>query len=156
MSNCLSNQKSRRNQPRRGFTLLELLIVMAIMGVLAAIVVPNVLGTQQKANIKATETSIHGFESALKLYAADNAGQYPSGGPEVIQTLMSTTDSEGKTVEPLLQEIPKDAWGQQLFYEYPSSKLEANKPAIWSSGPNKQDEQGGGDDVSNWSSAARR
>lgn len=156
MSTRPSNRKTPPCQPRQGFTLLELLIVLAILGVLAAIVVPNVLGTQQRANIKATETSIHGFESSLKLYAAENAGQYPSGGQDVIQTLMSTTDSEGKTVEPLLQEVPRDAWGQQLFYEYPSSKLEANKPAIWSSGPNKQDEQGGGDDVTNWVSASRR
>lgn len=140
----------RVRKSRAGFTLLELLIVLAILGVIAAMVVPNLLGSQKKANIKATQTSIHGLEQALKLYAVDHAGTYPTGGREVIEQLMSKTDEQGKTVDPLLQEIPLDAWGQPLNYEYPSSKLTADKPAIWSSGPNRQDEQGSGDDVNNW------
>ncbi len=154
MTNKSRCSRQFQPRPRHGFTLLELLIVLAILGVIAAMVVPNVLGTQQKANVKATQNSIHGLEQALKLYAVDNAGQYPSGGQEVIQSLMSKTDAKGNVVEPLLQEMPLDAWGQQLFYEYPSSKTEANKPAIWSAGPNKQDEQGAGDDVNNWVQAS--
>lgn len=139
---------------RVAFTLLELLIVLAILGVIASMVVPNVLGTQKKANIKATESSIHGLEQALKLYAVDNAGAYPRGGRDALERLMSRTDERGNPVEPLLDEIPLDAWGQPLNYEYPSSKLQADKPAIWSSGPNGQDEQGGGDDINNWITAA--
>ncbi len=136
---------------RRGFSLLELLIVLAILGVLAAMVVPNLLGTQQKANIKTTQSSIHGLEQALKLYAADHAGEYPQGsGDEVFVMLMAKTDETGKAVKPLLEEKPLDAWGTPLHYEYPNTKSDVDKPAIWSSGPNKQDEQGGNDDVVNW------
>ncbi len=152
MTRSIPSRHSARNR-REAFTLLELLIVLAILGVIAAMVVPNLLGTQKKANIQVTESSIHGLEQALKLYAVGNGGEYPNGGQEALEVLTSTTDAEGNQVEPQLPEIPKDAWGQPLLYEYPSSKTGNNQPAIWSSGPNRSDEQGGGDDVTNWSEA---
>ncbi|MBM4075661.1 MAG: type II secretion protein, partial [Planctomycetes bacterium] len=63
-------------------------------------------------------------------------------------------DSQGKLISPYLEKTPKDAWEQPLYYEYPNSKVpNSTKPAIWSSGPNKQSEEGGGDDVNNWSDA---
>ena len=145
------NRPAARSLARRsGFTLLELLIVLAILGVIAAMVVPNLMGTQKKAYIKATQNSIHSLEQTLKLYAVDHAGTYPTGGAEVLEQLMSTTDQNGNQVAPLLTEIPLDAWGKPFLYEYPSSKVNSDKPAIWSAGPNGQDEQGSGDDVNNW------
>ena len=47
--------------------------------------------------------------------------------------------------------LPKDAWGMPLYYAYPNSKdPNSSVPAIWSSGPNKQNEEGAGDDINNW------
>ena len=64
----------------------------------------------------------------------------------------ASTDASGRTVPAQLESVPKDAWEQVLYYEYPSSKVTSGtKPAIWSSGPNRQSEDGGGDDVNNWS-----
>jgi len=144
-------RSAARSQTRQsGFTLLELLIVLAILGVIAAMVVPNLMGTQKQAYIKATRNSIHSLEQTLKLYAVDHAGTFPTGGSEVLEQLMSTTDQNGQQVAPLLTEIPLDAWGKPFQYEYPSSKVNSDKPAIWSAGPNGQDEQGSGDDVNNW------
>jgi general secretion pathway protein G len=55
-------------------------------------------------------------------------------------------------MKPYLEETPKDAWGEPLYYEYPSTKgTKGEKPAIWSSGPNRQNEEGAGDDINNWS-----
>ena len=71
----------------------------------------------------------------------------------VLQSLPQLTQASeyrGHKLKPYLEEIPKDAWGEPLYYEYPSSKA-GDKPAIWSSGPNRQNEDGGGDDINNWS-----
>lgn len=146
------NIVSRRNR-RRGFTLTEVLLVLAILGVIAAMVVPNLIGTQKKALIDATKTKIKAFEGAVKNYAVANGGEYPQGGrEEVIAMLTSQTqDADGRPVAPYLEGNPKDAWEQVLYYEYPSSKVaNQSKPAIWSSGPNRQSEDGAGDDINNW------
>ena len=151
------NASTRQTSPRSisasvraAFTLLELLIVLAILAALAAMVVPNLLGSQRKANIKTTEASIAGFEQALKLYAADHAGEYPAGSDEVVELLMAVENEEGEAINPTLEAIPKDAWERPLHYEYPNKKATSTKPAIWSDGPNMTNEQGEGDDVSNW------
>ena len=145
-------RSQRQSSLRRGFTLLEMLIVLAIILVVAAMVVPNLLGRQKKANIQATKVSISGLEKTLKLYSVDNAGEYPMGGDEVLADLMEPVeDASGTLIEPVLDEIPKDAWGEILHYEYPNSKSQnTTKPAIWSSGPNRSNEDGSGDDINNW------
>lgn len=143
--------QSKHAAIRSGFTLLEVLIVLAILGVIAAMVVPNILGQQQKANIDATKINIKGFEDSLKLYATSHDGVFPEGDQTIISTLKQPEQRNGSTIPAVLDEDPKDAWGELLFYEYPSSKTSNGKPAIWSSGPNRKDEQGSGDDVTNWS-----
>lgn len=135
---------------RLAFTLLELLIVLAIIAAIAAMVVPNVLGSQRRANERATAASISGLEQTLKLYAADNDGEYPQGGDEVLELLLATEDEDGDAIDPLLESEPLDAWGEPLHYEYPNKKANSVKPAIWSSGPDRSNEQGDGDDVNNW------
>ncbi len=152
-----SRQRSQihRIARRAGFTLLEVLLVLAILGVIAAMVVPNLLGRQQEAYVKATRTSISGLEGAVKLYASEHDGQFPEGNAEtVFQHLMSpeTDQQTGKQRASYLEKIPLDAWKNPLRYEYPATGNRTNpsgKPAIWSCGPDKQDDTA--DDVNNWS-----
>lgn len=135
---------------RRGFTLLEVLLVLAILGVIAAMVVPQLLGSQKKAMIDTTRASIHGLEHALELYAIDHDGEHPQGGQETLNTLLDPVDREGNPRNPYIERL-NDAWGEMLYYEYPNTKAaNSSKPAIWSSGPNRQDENGAGDDINNW------
>lgn len=144
---------SQETQRRSGFTLLEMLIVLAIILVIAAMVVPNLLGRQKKANIEATKASIAGLENALKMYSVDNQGEYPPGGDDIMLTLIEPDEDPrtGRLTEALLDRLPLDAWGELLHYEYPNSKAQnMTKPAIWSSGPNKTDDNGSGDDINNW------
>ena len=141
---------------RSGFTLLEVLIVLAILGVIAAMVVPRFLGQQQTANIKATQASIHGLEQAVKLFSVSNQGEYPQGGDEVFEKLINPGNDPqtGRPIEPVLDEMPLDAWGTPLHYEYPNSKSDRDKPAIWSSGRDLKNDDGSGDDINNWTTPA--
>jgi general secretion pathway protein G len=137
---------------RRGFTLLEVLIVLAILGVIAAMVVPRLLGQQKAASEKATAISIKSIESALDLYAVDHQGAYPQGGTDVLETLTQpwTDQVTGREREPYLDTVPLDAWQRPFNYEYPNSKVSVDRPAIWSSGNDGKDDEGGGDDINNW------
>lgn len=141
---------------RTAFTLIELLIVLGIIGLIAAMVVPNLIGRQQEANIKVTKTNIAGFENALKQYAASHNGDYLQGGQEVVNILMSGEQTaDGQVLQPYLDKVPMDAWGVPLYYEYPNTKVpNALKPAIWSSGYNRQNEEGAGDDINNWTTTS--
>jgi general secretion pathway protein G len=135
---------------RGAFTLIEVLLVVAILGVIAAAVVPALIGRQQDANMQITKTDIKGLEQAMKMYAIDHDGEYLQGSKDALSQLTQSSEYRGKKIKPYLEELPKDAWGEPLNYEYPSSKA-GEKPAIWSSGPNRQNEEGGGDDINNWS-----
>jgi general secretion pathway protein G len=142
-----------RSRARRGFTLLEVLIVLAILGVIAAMVVPRLIGQQRAASEKATALSITAIEKALDLYAVDHQGTYPQGGQEVLQTLTQpwTDPLTGREREPYIDSVPLDAWQREFFYEYPNGKVSVDRPAIWSSGNDGKNDEGGGDDINNWS-----
>ena len=143
--------KTSRRRARRGFTLIEVLLVLVILGVLAALVVPNLIGTQQQANVDAARASIKGLEQALKYHAHDHGGEYLQGNRDSLLTLLEDSEYNGKKLKPYIEDSPKDAWGELLYYEFPNTKsTKANKPAIWSSGANRQNEDGAGDDITNW------
>ncbi len=138
---------------RGGFTLIEVLLVLGIIIVMLAMVVPNFIGSQQEAYVKATRASISGFEKAVEIYAVANDGIYPTGDTEtVLELLLQPVDkTTGQPRPPYLSKIPLDAWQNQLQYEYPPTGDRQNSagiPAIWSMGLDGQD--GTEDDVTNW------
>lgn len=142
----------KRKTRRAGFTLLEVLLVLAILGVIAAIVVPNLLGRQQKAMVDATKSSIGSLETALQSYAIDHDGEMPQGGQDImLSAILEPKDRDGKDMQPYLPKQPKDAWGQVLNYRYPGThQTVKSRPDIWSNGPDKKNDDGSGDDVNNW------
>ena len=80
--------KQIRRKKRRGFTLLEVLLVLVILGVIAAVVVPGLLGRQEKAMIDATRLSIKGLEHILELYALEHDAEYIQGNQDAIAMLL--------------------------------------------------------------------
>jgi general secretion pathway protein G len=145
--------RQRRERRRSGYTLLEVLIVVAIIALIAAMVVPNLLGTLGGANKQVTKAEIDRLEGIFNVFAVQNQGKFPSGGNEVFEQLIlpGTDPVTGSELPPLLDEIPTDAWGQPLNYEYPNTKSSADKPALWSNGQDGVDDNGANDDINNWS-----
>ena len=139
---------------RSGFTLLELLIVLGIILAIAAMVVPNLIGGQDEANIKTTKINIKGLENALKFYYTDHKSTYP----ETIDVLtVGEVTADGQTRQPYLEAYPMDAWGNRLLYERQNTKAPPGldyKPAIWSMGPDRKNDDGAGDDINNWTVVA--
>ena len=147
--------KAPRITVRSGFTLLEVLLVLAILGVIAAMVVPNLLGRQEEAYRKTTRLNIAGLEGSVKHYAAEHDGQFPEGNAETVFNILMNPEVDqqtGKQRAPYLESLPRDAWKNPLRYEYPATGNRSghtHKPAIWSCGADKQDDTA--DDINNWS-----
>ena len=105
----------------KGFTFVEIMVVVAILAVLAAIVVPRIMGRTDEAKITAAKVQMRNVEGALKLYKLDT-GQYPTTehGLEALVT-KPTTGKVPKNWRKggYLQSIPKDPWGTPFVYLSP-------------------------------------
>lgn len=111
-------QRTRR-MDSRGFTLIELMVVLVIIGVLAALIVPNVLGRADEAKVTAARTDIHTIRQALKLYRLDN-NRYPT--PEQGLAALVKRPSSGpepQNWKPYLEKLPTDPWGNAYQYLNP-------------------------------------
>ena len=137
-----------RNQRQRGFTLMEILIVLAILAVIIGLVLPNFLGAQERANKDAAKVAVAGVEKAADIYAAHHDGEYPPS----IDALLTSPAGDQKWSGPYLQrgQVPRDPWGNVLQYQYPGTHQGAgnDRPDIWSMGKDKQSNTA--DDITNW------
>ncbi|MBN9366945.1 MAG: type II secretion system major pseudopilin GspG [Comamonadaceae bacterium] len=105
-----------------GFTLIELMVVLVIIGVLAALIVPNVLERTDDARMTAARTDITNIMQALKLYRLDNQ-RYPT--PEQgLQALVAkpTSGPIPGNWKPYLEKLPNDPWGRPYQYLNPGIK----------------------------------
>ncbi len=136
---------------RSGMSLLEILIVLSIMAVLIAIIAPRILGSQKKADIKATNLQIDGIEEALKMYAADNR-TFPNTEEGLLALLEKPADEKRAKAwdGPYFdgEDLPADPWGNEFNYEYPPTRNKRDFPDIWSNGPDG--EENTDDDLGNF------
>lgn len=136
---------------RAGFTLVELLLVLVILGTLAAIVYPRLAGRSEQARITAAKTQIAAFSTALDAFEVDN-GYYPKGRNGLEDLITQPRDNQNWK-GPYLKDLPKDPWGNDYIYECPG-KYNVNGYDLYSMGPDGR--EGGDDDITNWQTTSQR
>lgn len=134
---------------QRGFTLLELMVVIAILGFLVAVIAPNVMDSGDKAKVEAAKVNISNLMKSLKLYKLDN-GRYPTA-EQGLQALVQkpTVGPEPKNWRPYVEKLSNDPWGTP--YQYLNPGISGSGVDVMSYG---EDGQEGGEgynaDIGSW------
>ena len=137
-----------RRRLSAGFTLIELMVVLVIIGVLAALIVPNVLNRADDARATAAKTDVNNLMQALKLYKLDNQ-RYPTA-EQGLQALLAkpTTGPIPINWKSYVDKLPNDPWGRPYQYLNPGIKAEVDVMSFGADG------QAGGEgknaDVGSW------
>lgn len=145
---CTGLQNTVRTNRQRGFTLLELMVVMVIIGVLAAMIVPNVIGRDDDARATAARTDVNNLMQALKLYRVDNQ-RYPSAqqGLEALKT-KPTVDPVPINWRPYVDKLPADPWGRPYQYLNPGVHGEVDVLSLGADG--QPGGEGANADIGSW------
>lgn len=137
-----------RRRVQTGFTLIELMVVLLIIGVLAALIVPNVLDRADDARVTAAKTDVNNLMQALKLYKLDNQ-RYPTA-EQGLQALLTkpTSGPVPPNWKSYLDQLPNDPWGRAYVYLNPGIKMEVDVMSFGADG------QAGGEgknaDIGSW------
>lgn len=132
---------------QRGFTLLEIIVVVAIIAILAAYIAPKISGRVDDARVTKAKSDIRVLESALELYKLDNF-TYPESG-EGLQALVSKpSDAKNWREGGYIKQLNKDPWGNDYQYRFPGTNAEFD---VYSMGSDSAD-GGSGEaaDIGNW------
>lgn len=135
---------------QKGFTLLEIMVVVVILGLLVAIVAPNVLDNQDRAMIEKTKADISAFEQALDMYKLDNH-IYPTTDQGLESLVVKPEISpEPRNYRPdgYIKRLPKDPWGNPYQYLQPGEHGAFDIYSFASDGDNGGEGQAA--DIGNW------
>jgi general secretion pathway protein G len=141
---------------QKGFTLIEIMVVVVIIGLLATLILPRVLGRQDEAFVAKAKSDIRALSSAMKLYRLDNFN-YPST-EQGLEALMKRPDGDPPAKNwksgGYIEALPRDPWGNPYQYLSPGERMEFD---LWSQG---SDGRPGGDgvaaDIGNWNLEQRK
>ncbi len=136
-----------KNRQQRGFTLLEIMVVIVILGILASLVVPNLMGNKEQADHQKAVSDIVALENALDMYKLDNT-RYPTTD-QGMQALVNRPDSDPVPRNykdgGYIKRLPADPWQNEYQLLSPG---EHGKLDVFSMGPDG--EAGTEDDIGNW------
>ena len=131
-----------------GFTLIEMMIVVAIMAIMSAMLAPTLFNQVSKAEKARTASDIRQIESALKFYRLDNY-RYPTQSQGLQALITAPSGSEATSWNgPYLETVPKDAWKQDYRYAHPSTH--GKTVEVYTLGADNT--QGGTDSNADWGS----
>ena len=136
---------AHKNRSKRGFTLTELMLVVVIIGILAALVIPKIAGNSDRARRTAAIADINGgIKSALGQYEVDN-GNYPKSLQDLVVAPGNAKNWHGPYFDSA--KLPVDPWGNAYIYYYPG-KHNPSGYDLLSAGPDGK--EGTDDDLGNW------
>jgi general secretion pathway protein G len=149
----LISLRNRMRRGGRGFTLIELMVVIVILGILAGLIIPRIMGRPDEARQTKARIMIEGIETALKLYRLDN-GFYPTT-EQGLRALV-----EAPTIQPVPRnwreggylekgKVPKDPWGNDFVYLSPGTQGEMDLISYGADG--QPGGEGKNKDITNWS-----
>jgi general secretion pathway protein G len=148
MSSTAQPHIRKARQRQRGFTLIELMVVLVIIGVLAALIVPNVLDRADDARVTAARTDIANLQQALKLYKLDNQ-RFPTA-EQGLQALVSRPAAGPlpPNWRATLDKLPSDPWGRPYQYMNPGLKGEVDVMSLGADG--QPGGEGKNADIGSW------
>jgi len=143
-----ANSASVRRRIQDGFTLIELMVVLLIIGVLAALIVPNVLDRADDARVTAAKADVNNLMQALKLYKLDNQ-RYPTAEQGLAALLTKpTTAPVPPNWKTYLDLLPNDPWGKPYVYLNPGVKGEVDVMSLGADG--QPGGEGRNADIGSW------
>ena len=143
----MKNGRIIESAARAGFTLIEVLLVVVIIGILVGVALPRLGGRVRQAQVAAAEADISNIGMALRLYEVDN-GTYPNS----LQGLITSPGGAKNWRGPYLEKgMPKDPWGNDYIYASPGSR-NPHSYDLHSLGPDGVES---GDDLANWQTTAQ-
>jgi general secretion pathway protein G len=141
MRTSFLTRQPKNGKRSRGFTLIEMMVVMLIIGIMAAMVVPNLISRGDDAKVTAAKGDIATIMQSLKMYHLDNS-RYPTTD-QGLQSLVAKPGGKG-----YLEKLPKDPWGNQYQYLSPGVHGEVD---VFSYGADGQPGGSGNDaDIGSW------
>lgn len=120
---------------QRGFSLIEIMVVIVILGILASLVVPKIMSRPDEARLVKAKQDILAIQNALDLYKLDN-GEYPTTDQGLIALVEKPSiEPTPRNWQPYLKSLPLDPWGREYLYLNPGEHGEVD---IFSYGPTGQ------------------